>query len=156
MSFAFQDTPSDLHVWTDTDHAGCRESRKSTRGGVIMFGSHCLKSWSSTQSVIAISFGEAEFYGIVKGGSQGLGAKGIIGDLGVMFGLVIHTAASAARGIALRKGLGKVRHIEVSQLWIQNRVSRGDIRIEKVSTSDNVAVSLTKHVDRVLIGRHIG
>ena len=76
-----------------------------------MFGSHCLKSWASTQTVVALSSGEAEFYGIVKGGSQGLGARGILGDLGVTVGIVIHTDASAARGIALRKGLGKVRHI---------------------------------------------
>ncbi len=36
----------DTHV--DSDWAGCRESRRSTSGGVISMGSHAVKGWSST------------------------------------------------------------------------------------------------------------
>ncbi len=39
-------------------------------------------------------------------------------DLGVSIGVNVKTDASAAKGIASRKGLGKVRHIDVSQLWL--------------------------------------
>ena len=59
-------------MWTDTDYAGCAKTRKSTSGGVIMIGGHMIKSWSSTQNVIALSSGEAEYYGLVKGAAQGL------------------------------------------------------------------------------------
>ena len=72
-----------LGVWTDTDFAGCSETRKSTSGGVAMLGTHLIKGWSSTQSVIALSSGEAEFYGIVKGASVGLGIKSLLSDLGI-------------------------------------------------------------------------
>ena len=41
-----------------------------------MLGQHMIKSWSTTQSVIALSSGEAEYYSMVKGGSVGLGAEG--------------------------------------------------------------------------------
>jgi len=69
-------------VWSDTDFAGCRNERKSTSGGVIMFGGHCLKSWSLTQKVIALSSGEAEYYGLVKSGSQGIGIRALLGGFG--------------------------------------------------------------------------
>ena len=73
--FKYQRTISDVQVWTDSDHAGCHRTRKSTSGGVIMLGQHMIKSWSSTQSVIALSSGEAEYYSMVKGGSIGLGVQ---------------------------------------------------------------------------------
>ena len=48
-----------------SDFAGCRRTRKSTSAGVVLFGGHAVKSWSSTQAVIALSSGEAEYYGLV-------------------------------------------------------------------------------------------
>ena len=59
----------------------------------------------------------------------------------------IKTDASAARGMALRKGLGPVRHIQVGQLWIQDKVNSGDIEIEKIGGKINLADTLTKHSD---------
>ena len=66
MIYEYQSKPEHLEVYTDTDFAGCARTRKSTSGGVVMFGSHLIKSWSSTQNVIALSSGEAEYYGLVK------------------------------------------------------------------------------------------
>ena len=61
--------------------------------------------------------------------------------------MVAETDASVAKGIANRKGLGRGRHIEVNQLWVQDRVARGDLTIEKVNGKDNVADSFAKHVN---------
>ncbi len=87
-----------------------------------MLGNHLVKSWASNQNVVALSSGEAEYYAIVKGGTQSIGAQSILRDIGVYVGVNICTDASAAKGIASRRGLGKVRHIDVSQLWIQDKV----------------------------------
>ena len=38
VNFAYQSKPEHLSVWTDTDHAGCLKTRKSTNGGVAMWG----------------------------------------------------------------------------------------------------------------------
>ena len=59
-------------VYSDTDWAGCVRTRKSTSGGCIVVGSHLIKTWSSTQSSVALSSGEAEFYGVVKAAGYGL------------------------------------------------------------------------------------
>ncbi len=50
-------------------------------------------------------------------------------DLGTDVGVKVCSDASAAIGIAMRRGVGKVRHIEVHQLWLQDRISRGDLEV---------------------------
>ena len=59
--FCYQSRPEYWSVWVDSDWAGCQRTRKSTSGGIVMFGSHTVKSWSTTQQVIALSSGEAEY-----------------------------------------------------------------------------------------------
>ena len=87
----------------DSDWAGCRVTRKPTSGGLVMWGSHVIRTWSTTQSAIAMSSGEAEYYSMVKGSSMGLGIKSIASDLGVVMQVVnVKTDASAAKGIASR------------------------------------------------------
>ena len=111
-----------------------------------MLGQHCVKTWSSTQAIIALSSGEAEYYGVVKASSTGLGCKSLLADLGHKIGLTIHTDAEAAKGIASRMGLGKTRHIDVHYLWVQERVRNGDLELRKVLGSENPADLLTKHL----------
>ena len=50
----------ELRVFVDSDWAGCRRTRKSTNGGCLVLGGACLKLWSTTQAVLALSSGEAE------------------------------------------------------------------------------------------------
>ena len=45
----------------------------------------------------------------------------MLADMGVNMKIRLRTDASAAKGIASRRGLGKVRHIEVHQLWLQKK-----------------------------------
>ncbi len=99
----YQENHGEINVWVDSDFAGCRRTRKSTSGGLVMWGNHPLKSWSTTQGIIALSSGEAEYYGMVKGGSIGLGMRAILRDLGIEGKVKIKTDASAAKGIASRK-----------------------------------------------------
>ena len=120
-----------------------------------MLGRHHVKGWSLTQGVIALSSGESEFYGIVKGSSVGLGIQSILGDLGVRVALRVYTDSSAAKGIASRRGLGKVRHIEVNQLWIQEKVSDGTVDLKKTPGEYNIADALTKHVGRDILEKHL-
>ena len=117
-----------------------------------MWGDHCVKTWSVNQGYIALSSGEAEYYGAVRGASQALGIVAMMKDLGVEAaidvqvkpGIELCVDASAAVGIASRRGLGKQRHIELNELWLQDQVARGRIAITKVNGKYNFADSLTK------------
>ena len=82
IGFPYQEQPETREEYVDTDHAGCLETRKSTSGGIAMHGSHNIKAWSSTQQVIALSSGEAEYYGMVKGAGNALGISGVFSGYG--------------------------------------------------------------------------
>jgi hypothetical protein len=155
VRFDRQEWDSRIIAWTDTDYAGCLRARKSTSGGVIRIGKHIIRGWSNTQGVIALSSGEAEFYGIVKGAAMAMGMRAIIADMGINMSIEIKQDASAARSIAMRKGIGKVRHIEVNQLWIQENVANVDIQISKVEGEENLADALTQYVHAEKIKNHM-
>ena len=81
---------------------------------------------------------------MVKAGAQLLGIRALMRDMGiggrihcklVDKNLKILTDASAAKGVAQRLGLGQMRHIEVTTLWLQDKVRTGEILIEKVGGS---------------------
>ena len=145
--FEYQDFPGRLRVSVDSDWAGCAVTRKSTSGGVVQLGNHSLKSWSSTQSVIALSSGEAEYYALVKGLCQAKGVQASLGDLGIRVGVELLTDSAAAVGIASRSGLGKTRHIAVQLLFLQSELRAGSYILSKCLGTENPADLLTKHLD---------
>jgi hypothetical protein len=57
----YQELPKKVVAWSDTDLARGGRKRKSTSGGVVMFGSRRLKTYSQTQETIALPSGESEF-----------------------------------------------------------------------------------------------
>ena len=140
-----QQTVDDVDVYTDTDWAGCVKTRKSTSGGCLMLGSHAIKHWSSTQSSVALSSGEAEFAGVIRGAGQGLGYQALLRDFGVSTSLRVWTDSSAAIGICNRQGLGKLRHLDTHTLWIQQAVRLGRVDLRKVAGEVNPADLFTKH-----------
>ena len=80
----------DLTVYVDTNWAGCFKTRRSTSWGAIMKGTHLLKHWSTTQHTGALSSGEAELEGIVKGAAEGLGLQSVGRDLSMQLGVDIY------------------------------------------------------------------
>ena len=111
-----------VEIYSDTDWAGCVKTRRSTSGGCMLLGSHLIKSWSSTQSTISLSSGEAEFYGVVKSTGIALGYQSLMKDLGVKLPVRVWTDSSATMGICGRQGFGKLRHIDTKSLWVQQKV----------------------------------
>ena len=58
--FEYGKLAEELTVFTDSDWASCKETRKSSSGGVLMLGRHTLKALSRKQKVIAKNSAEAE------------------------------------------------------------------------------------------------
>ena len=93
-----------------------------------------------------MSSAEAELGGIVHGATEGLGVQSVAADLGVSGTLRLRADAQAAIGICRRSGIGRVRHLAVGQLWIQERIREGAISLEKVAGESNPADAATKHL----------
>ena len=80
--------------------------------------------------------------------SESIGLKSMLRDFGVEAEAHLQVDASAAIGIAQRKGLGKVRHLDCQALWIQDAVRQKRIHLEKVLGTENPADLMTKNLDQ--------
>jgi len=129
----------------DSDWAGCSRTRKSTSGGVVLLGKHLISHWSSTQTVIALSSAEAELNAVVKIVSETLGVRNLFKSMNKEKQIIIKTDSSACNGIVHREGCGKVKHLEVRQLWVQDLVGEKVVRIQKVPREYNCSDCLTHH-----------
>ena len=156
MHFERQANVYALNGFTDSDFAGDTDTRKSTSGGCIHLGDHVIKSWSTTQTVIALSSGEAEFYGLTRCGSIGMGIQSLLLDLGIDLQLRVITDATTGLAIASRRGHGKVRHIATHELWIQDHVLRGRILIVKIKNNFNSADLFAKYLEKSKLDEAVG
>ena len=111
-----------------------------------MIGSQTIRTYSSTQTLVSLSSGEAEYDGIVKGAAAGLGHQAIMSDYGVDLQVRVWSDSSAALGIAKRSGLGRIRHLDTNTLWLQEKVRTGAIEVRKVKGEENPADLFTKHL----------
>ena len=85
-----------------------------------------------------------------------MGIRSMLEDLEVKGKrLRVKTDASVAKCLASRRGLGGIRHIEVNQLWLQEKINNGSMEIEKVKGEINRADVLTKFKDGESIKRQL-
>jgi len=147
--YKYQNSMDTITVSVDSDWAGCVRTRRSTSGGVLRLGQHVVKTWATTQASVALSSAEAEYVAAVKGSSQALGFQSIMRDLGVNdLSILCLCDSSAAIGIASRTGVGKVRHIAVHLLWLQEKIRDKAITIQKIDGTKNTADLFTKYLDQ--------
>ena len=111
-----------------------------------MLGEHCLKTWSSTQRAIVLSSAEAEFYALVDAVLRAKWAQSVLFELGVPVSPVAEacTVSSAAKSFVSRRGLGKMRHMELRYLWVQEMVKDGRMKVRRVNGEEKPADYLTK------------
>ena len=116
-----------------------------------MLGRHCLKTWSSTQGPIALSSAEAEFYALVDAVMRTKGALNLLAELGLV-GLspvvVACTDSSAAKSFVSKRGVGKMRHLDLRDLCLQREVGDGNVIVRKVAGDCNPADVMTKFLSR--------
>ena len=145
LEYVWQDKTNEIRTYSDSDWAGCVTTRKSSSGGVIMRGKHLICHWSSTQATIALSVAEAELNAIAKAASETIGVLNMLRETGDESNGKILTASSAAKGIAHRRGAGKVKHLEARQLWVQEVVANKVLELMKVPRAENPSDALTHH-----------
>ena len=120
-----------------------------------MFGSHCVRSWSKAQDIVALSSAEAELYALVRATSEGIGLISLLKDLGLSRQLHVYADASAALAVVSRKGIGKIRHLDTRHLWVQDVQKRQQAEMKKIAGEKNPADILTKGVDRRTLDKHL-
>ena len=110
-----------------------------------MRGQHCLLHWSRTQQVISLSSAEAELNASITAGCEGLLIKHMTEELGLKYNLKILGDSSANSGIVHRSGTGRIKHLSIRQLWLQEKVGNAELEFEKIPRARNVSDTQTHH-----------
>ena len=141
---------------SDANWAGCKRSRKSSSGGTIAIGAHLIKPYAKTQAIVAKPCGESELYGVIRASTEALGVSALLEDFGcVGVNVSVGMDANAAVGIVQRRGLNKIRHVELDVLWIQEQQARRLLPLRKVPGPRNPSDMMTKNVDQAHIDMYL-
>ena len=84
---------------------------------------------------------------MVEGVTRAKGLFSLASELGYgEMSNVVHlgTDSSAAKSFVSRRGLGRMRHLEVRDLWLQKEVLDGKLEISKIRGDENPSDLMTK------------
>ncbi|XP_073026820.1 secreted RxLR effector protein 161-like [Primulina eburnea] len=152
--------------YSDSDYAGCIDSKKSTSGYIFMLAGGAVSWRSAKQTLTATSTMEAEFVSCFEATSHGVWLKSFISRLRIMDSisrpLRIYCDNSAAVFMAKNNKSGsRSKHIDIKYLAIRERVKDKKLLIEHISTELMIANPLTKgmpplkfkdHTERMRLG----
>ena len=113
-----------------------------------MRGQHHIKSWSVTQKRVTLSSAEAELAALVKASSETIGVLQMAEGLGDCVEGEVHVDSSAALAVTNKKGSGRMRHIKIGQLWVQEVAESEELKFRKIKGEVNPADLGTKHLVR--------
>ena len=145
-------TPPLLHGFSDSDHAGDINDRKST-GGVIYFLGNGPISWQSCkQKVVALSSCEAEYIAAATATCQGVWLARLLADL-----LDVEASAPVLRvdnksAISLIKNPvhhDRTKHIDMKYHYVRECAERGLIEVQFIGTAEQLGDILTKALGRL-------
>ena len=148
-----QPNTSVLEVCSDADWSGCKTTRKSVSSCAILWDNMLLYSHSKTQKVISLSSAESEYNSLVSAAAEGIFLAACIRFLIPEVELEVSCLVdnSAARSLACRQGVGKMRHISGKILWLQQCTRENVLTVGPIPTAENVSDIGTKPLkaDRV-------
>ena len=134
-----------LEVFSDSDWAGNKSSRKSTSSGTMFLDGQVIYTFSRNQKSVALSSGEAEYYAGASAASDSILLKEAIQFLtGKRCKVNLYLDSSAARGIITRQGVGRVKHLQIRTLFLQELHKQGTLSVHPVGTKENTADIGTK------------
>ncbi|CAE8596529.1 unnamed protein product [Polarella glacialis] len=139
------DQPLEVEACADASWA-VDETRRSTTGVALYLQGVLLYSASKTQATVAKSSAEAELLAANSAASEALCLQSVMNDFWhEVVPVRLHTDSTACEVALEQKGLGKMKHLEVKHLWLQEVLRTRSISIHHVPTADNKADILTSH-----------
>ena len=77
---------------------------------------------------------------------EGLGLRELLADISLPTTVRLRCDSTAAMGTATRQGLGRMKHVQVRDLALQQWIADGRLTLQKIASSANAADLLTKRV----------
>ena len=109
------------------------------------------------QSTVSISISEAELMAMTYMTAEAIMVcnvcKFLLGrtsrEVDEFMDFIVYTDSSSAKALAQRRGVGRLKHVDLRHLWIQSCVRQKLVRLKKIGTVNNVADLNTKNLSAV-------
>ncbi|RVW97032.1 Retrovirus-related Pol polyprotein from transposon TNT 1-94 [Vitis vinifera] len=146
--------------YSDSDFAGCLDSRRSTSGYIFMLAGGAI-SWKSVKQTLIASFTmEAEFIACYEASNHGIWLWNFVTQLRIVDGiekpLRINCDNKAAELYSKNnRSSSKSKHIDIKFLVVKERVQSLQVSIEHISTNSMIADMLTKGLPPKVYHEHV-
>jgi hypothetical protein len=145
--------------YSDSDYAGCIDTRKSTFGYVFLLARGAVSWKSSKQSIIATSTMEAQFVACFEATIQALWLQNFVSRFSLVYNiekpLRIYYDNSAAVFFSKNDKYSKgAKHMNLKFLSVKEEVQKRKVSIEHIGTELMVADPLTKSLPPKTFNEH--
>ena len=135
--------------YTDSDFAGCQDSRRSTSGYIFLLAGGAISWRSAKQTLVASSTMAAEYIAMYEASNQALWLKNFVTGLRIVDGIerplkIYCDNKSAVLFSNNNRSLTKSKHIDIKYLVVKERIQNGDVSTEHIGTNSMIADPLTK------------
>ncbi|KAL3655415.1 hypothetical protein CASFOL_001201 [Castilleja foliolosa] len=146
--------------YTDSDFAGCQDSKKSTSGYIYLLAGGAVSWKSAKQSLVASSTMEAEFVACYEASNHGIWLRNFVTGLRIVDGVdrplkLFCDNKSAVMYSNNNRSSIKSKHIDIKFLVVKERVQSGQLSIEHIGTNSMIADPLTKGIPPNKFHEHV-
>ena len=131
----------------DSDKVTDNVDRRSTSAGAAQLGGCTIITYSRTQGSPAVSSAGAEGYALGSGACEGLFICAVAKELGVELRLTLHSNSTATISQHAKVGLGRMKHLELRFLFVEDLLKRERLTLSKIPGTENPADLGTKVLD---------
>ncbi|KAI3789909.1 hypothetical protein L2E82_02715 [Cichorium intybus] len=136
-----------LFGFCDADYAGDLNTRRSTTGYIFMLGSSAVSWCSKRQPTVSLSTTEAEYRAAAMAAQESVWLTQLLKNLNQEIDYKVKLLCDNLSSIQLAKNPtfhARTKHVEVHYHFIREKVLNGEIDLQYIKTSDQVADLLTK------------
>ncbi|CAL1357179.1 unnamed protein product [Linum trigynum] len=136
-----------LRAYSDSDFAGCIDTRRSTSGWCVQFGDAFISWRCKKQDKVSKSSTEAEYRAMSEVGSEVVWLRRLLSDFGISCPLPMDLYVDNTSAIRIAENPvlhDRTKHIEIHVHYIRDLVREGTLRLHHLQTEEQVADLFTK------------
>ena len=155
-----EDTDAEIIGYSDSDHGGCQDSKRSTSGYVYLLAGGAISWKSAKQSLIGPSTMAAEFIAYFEATNHAIWIRNFVTGLGILKSIekplkVFCDNNSAVQYSNNNRSSSKSKYIDIKFLSVKERVQSGIVSIEHIGTNSMIADPLTKGLPPIVFHGHV-
>ncbi|KAJ6918083.1 hypothetical protein NC651_012338 [Populus alba x Populus x berolinensis] len=153
----FQAGPLHLQAYSDADWAGDPNDRRSVSGSIVFLDSSPISWASKKQHNVSRSSIEAEYRALAIAAAELAWIRQLLCDVHIPLHIppIIHCDNISAISLASNPVFhSRMKHLQIDYHFVRERVIKGDLLVQHVSSADQFADILTKDLSTPLFRHH--